>query len=502
MPRVRTLGLVVVGSMLLLSACGDKAEEVPLDDLVPDETVSPVSDLTYADVAWEGWTPVYGDLRPLDSGAAAEISQRVSDLSASSWTAHDAVTGTELSYTPEHVRARWDHVDVHYDPREDEYDRTYTACTEDGCAELDYSDDQETDAEAVASQFGGQDAVLIRRQQDFPEEMADALRESEVALSTVDSPAGPWDCLVNAERRQDLQAMVGTPMIVDDYGPSHTFVSWCVDERGLVVIDNQEGRRWLAQYDAWRPGVDEDATDLLPAPRVTEAPIDPTGDYEDALWATWHGVYEEVRPATREDLARLRDRTAALNETSWTGVLDGYGATLSVSPDHARADLGFGEWHFDTKGAPFETPYVLCLHEEEQCVRVGKDADSGGGPHMFNNDLDSMTFTWLVALSAQWDGGAGTSLDEPLLAAVVDSPVGPLDCLVPGDDAAVSRVLARVDGWTTRTEGAPFCVDERGLVQQVSEGGLLGMRMPYLSWREGVDEGFDEYPYPVRDYND
>jgi hypothetical protein len=499
---MRTLGIVVAASMLLLSACGHRSEEVPLDDLVPDETVSPVSDLAYADVDWEGWTPVYGELRAADEEAVAEIGQRVSDLNASSWTVHEALTDTELAYTPEHVRGSWDRLDLHLDPREDPWDSVVTACTEDGCSELDHSDhsdDADTDAEALASTVAGPYAIL-RMQMGLPDEVEEALDEGPAAISTVASPAGPWDCLIVAEHRRDLEALVGSPVAFDAYGPGHSFVAWCVDARGLVLLDNQEGRQ-LPQYDAWRPGVDADATQLLPAAAVSEAPVDPTGDYEDALWATWHGVYEKVRPATRSDLTRLRDRTAALNETSWTGVLDGYGATMSVSPGHVRVDMGFAEWHFEAKGPPLQTPYVLCL--EEGCVRVGTDPDTGGGPHVFNNDLDSMTFTWLVALSAQWDGGAGMTLDEPTLSAVVDSPVGPLDCLVAGDDAAALDGAAVEDADATGDEAAaPFCVDQRGLVQQVAGDGFFGMRMPYLSWRNGVDEGFDTYPFPVQDYGE
>ena len=490
-----------MASVLLLSACGDKAEEVPLSDLVPDETVSPVSDLTYADVDWEGWTPVYGEMRAADEEAVAEIRQRVADLNTSSWTVHESLTDTELAYTPEHVRGSWDRLDLHVDPREDWYDAVVTACTEDGCSELDRSDDVDTDAEALAGTVAGPYAIL-RMQLGLPDEVGEALDEGPAAISTVDSPAGPWECLVVAEHRRDLEALVGSPVTFDDYGPGHSFVAWCVDARGLVLKESSESSPVLL-YDAWRPGVDEDAIELLPAAEVSEAPVDPAGDYEDALWATWHGVYEDVRPATRDDLTRLRDRTAVLNETSWTGVLDGYGATMSVSPEHVRVDMGFSEWHFDSTEGPFDTPYVLCVREEKVCIRVGKDADPGDSPHVFNNDLDSMTFTWLVALLAQRDAGAeDVSHDQTLLAAVVDSPVGPLDCLVSGDDPADLEGAAVGEEDGTDEAAAPVCVDQRGLVQQVSDGGLFGMRMPYVSWHQGVDDGFDAYPFPVRDYGE
>ncbi len=106
-----------------------------------------------------------------------------------------------------------------------------------------------------------------------------------------------------------------------------------------------------------------DVTALVPAEGGTDAPIDPTGEYDDALWVTWEGVYRDVRPATDADVATVRARVRARNATSWTGVLDGLGMTLSVSPEHVRVDAGYAEWHLDPIGAPLWATYVLCVED-------------------------------------------------------------------------------------------------------------------------------------------
>jgi hypothetical protein len=68
---------------------------------------------------------------------------------------------------------------------------------------------------------------------------------------------------------------------------------------------------------------------------------------------------------------------------------------------------------------------------------------------------------------------------------------------VDGRDAAeldVDRRASRI----TSTQEAVICVDQRGLVQ-LSTGGMLGPQGQYTSWHAGVDDGFDEIPYKVRD---
>jgi hypothetical protein len=492
---MKTLG-GLVAALFLLTACGDKSDQVPLDDLVPDATVAPESALAFEDADWDGWAPVYGEMRPADETAVAEIAARVTALNASSWTAHESTTDAEISYTPEHVRLRSDYLDLHFTPAEDVRLSEMTACLEDGCSELDPSDDNDTKAEGLVESVRGA-AFVFPVQLGLLEEIEEPLDEGMSAISTVDSPAGPVDCLVVAQTQRDLDGLVGRPM--ERHADGDTFVGWCVDQRGLVLVGTSTS--WpVPLYDAWRPDVDGDVTELVAAPEVTEAPVDPTGDFEDVLWAVWEEEFRDAHTATDAEVQALEDRVSAFNETSWTGVLGGYGATMSVTPRHVRVGMGFGEWHFDTVGSPFKTPYVLCLHDEEQCVRVGKDAEvPEGSPHLFNNDLDSMTFTWLMALGTQRAGLASPTGDPPVLA-TIDSPVGPLDCLVDGLDAAELDVDA-LASLMTSTQESVICVDQRGLVQ-LSTGGMLGAQGQYTSWHAGVDDGFDEIPYKVRDYND
>ena len=59
------------------------------------------------DVDWEGWRGVYGELRPATDEVVAELRARVAGRNATAWTLHEAETGAEIAYTPEHVRASW-----------------------------------------------------------------------------------------------------------------------------------------------------------------------------------------------------------------------------------------------------------------------------------------------------------------------------------------------------------------------------------------------------------
>ena len=251
-----------------------------------------------------------------------------------------------------------------------------------------------------------------------------------------------------------------------------------------------------AHYDAWAPGVDEDATTLAPAEESTDVPVDPTGAYDDALWAAWEGVYQDVRPVTDADVAGLRARVVARNATSWTGELEALGVTLSVSPDHVRADAGYAEWHFEPGTRPLRSPYVLCV--QGACVRVGSDADAGGSPHLFNNDLDSTTFMLQLVLATQ---AGGVEPHGPTVLAAVDSPVGPLDCLVSGESkgdllALEGQAVARLDATQAgESEVIPVCVDQRGLVTTLVWSDFSPPSL-FSSWSEGVSATTTPSPRP------
>ena len=437
---MKNLGVLLILLATGLSACGPRG-----DADAPSRSVSPSSDTgssgtvdngeSVTDADWEGWTGVYGELQPATEGVIDELRARVAARNATTWTLHEAVTGAEIAYTPDHVRASWGSVELHLDPRDDLGEAAVTACLEDGCTEVRAGDD-ESSVTAIVDRRAADAFPLLEAQLHSDAELDELLDELlderfVTSLATVESPIGPWSCLVHGRTLRDVEALVGTEVVLEQIDRVvKGFPSWCVDQRGLVVLSATSSWAIMSQYDSWHAGVDADATDLVPAEGETGAPVDPAGEYDDVLWVTWKGVYRDVRPAAEADVATVRSRVLARNATSWTAVLDEMGVTLSVSPEHTRADAGYAEWHFEPDGAPFASTYVMCVDEEDGCVRIGPDAETDG-PHLTNDFLDGTTFLLQSLLGAQ-DAVEGVRLERRMVFAAVDSPVGPLDCLVRG----------------------------------------------------------------------
>lgn len=234
---------------------------------------------------------------------------------------------------------------------------------------------------------------------------------------------------------------------------------------------------------------------------------------------TWQPTYRDVRPATPDDVVALRTRVADLNATTYTVEVLDLGIEIASSPEHVRVAFGAGapggfDLHLDPQAAGEELldigSFVVCSTDDGSCVEVGEDPETGGGPHLFNNGIDTIVFTSgnivasqramaeaLDALAASDDGGASV--------AVVDSPGGALDCLVTG---GTPRRRDRLDGSAVDLAADPFspvggprplttiCVDEHGLVV-LTVPSLLSPVVPYGSFTAGVPSGFDEHPEPV-----
>ncbi len=194
--------------------------------------------------------------------------------------------------------------------------------------------------------------------------------------------------------------------------------------------------------------------------------------------------------ATPADVDALARRVEALNASEWTATFSEDDVELAAGPTHVRATIAPGAaLHLEpgSLGA-----FVLCV-EDDGCVEevVTGQADEG--------DLLAPMATYLVeAVRAQ--RSPGLHLDDETAYAVLDSPVGTLECLVGLRGAALQNLEgARPD--TGEGEPAPgtatedrVCVDERGLV-------LLGhvRRAPLLeitSWNAGVPDGYDQHPEP------
>jgi hypothetical protein len=509
--------MLVLSTSLTLSACGPG---VGSDGERRMATAPPTTDApgtteaaeAVTNASWDDWTGVYGEIRPATDKVVGELRARVAELNASEWTAYEGVSGAEISYRPDHLRASWGFLDLHLDPRGELDETPFVVCEQDGgCTEMDPQDDDAVDVQALADTVVTAYALLAA-QLASDEPLDDILEEGfATSVATVESPIGNLDCLLHAPPDSDVQDLVGTEVVASPDGSvEEAFVSRCVDARGLVVLDATSFPITL-QYESWRPGVDDDVAELVAPDGVEAPPVDPTGEVDGVRWSAWEGVFRDVRPATKADVVALRDRIVARNRTSWTGVIADSGTELTYTPTHVRVVTGEGylELHLDPRKVDtgrgwFQSSYVFCLSGEEiSCARV-TSGSSSDLPHLVNNGVDTLLYGQMALVVRQ--SAAPVRRSGRTVAATVDSPVGSLDCLVDGDPDALAELEgAKVPSVTEPWVGGPgapwpTCVDGRGLV--VISPDALDPVTEYASWREGVDGDVREYPAPVVDYND
>ncbi len=240
-----------------------------------------------------------------------------------------------------------------------------------------------------------------------------------------------------------------------------------------------------------------------------EADVVRAADYD-----TWQPSYRDVRAATAADIEVLRGRMADLAATSYTTRVPAMDLEIAHSPEHLRVRIG-GAWtggydvHLDPGAMGEEMldigPFVVCSLDEDGCTEVGRDRKTRGGPHMFNNGLDTLIFTAGTIVQTQdvVADGLGRTPAKGTSLAVVDSPAGPLDCVVTGGTAAQH---ARLEGRAIDLSADPFslgrraplstiCIDEHGLVV-LALPSLLAPVVPYTSFEEGVPDGYDEHADP------
>ena len=190
----------------------------------------------------------------------------------------------------------------------------------------------------------------VQAQQVSEEALADVLNKGIVSVARVESPAGPLDCLVHAESKKDVEHLPGADLVVGSGrwtspGPRCASTS----EGSSSSVSVSPGSPSLSRGVRCRrrrhvPGAGGRSGD----PDPVDPPVTPRGPPVD-----WEGVYEDVRPATEAYVAAVRERVLARNATAWTGVVDELGMTLSVTPDHVRADFGGGvEVHLDPIASP------------------------------------------------------------------------------------------------------------------------------------------------------
>jgi hypothetical protein len=222
------------------------------------------------------------------------------------------------------------------------------------------------------------------------------------------------------------------------------------------------------------------ATAREPAATTQDPDPDPVqfADYD-----RWRPTYRDVRAATAGEVLELGERVDRLNASAYTVQVPAMGIEIARSPEHVRVSTGAGtpdvyELHLDpraTGGGLFDIgPFVVCSVADDSCTAVGQEQPSNGGPHLFDNGMDTFVLTAGTIVRAQGSVAGvllATDVEEASMA-TVDSPTGPLDCLVSGGAAHLheqleGRALALESDPVQRDDREPLsttCVDERGLV--------------------------------------
>jgi hypothetical protein len=506
----RTSGALVV-AVVLLAGCGDKS----IDTRWADETVSP--DASAAETVgaaaadgqafdgadWDGWTATFADVRHVEDDDVDVLLARVDDLRAATWTAGYAGSGAEIAWTPEHVRVTGGPVAVHLDPTLGDTDDSFLAvCVAGGGCVVPPEAEDAFDDPSLFTMAGESVMAVMTTALLTAEDVEEVLDEGTVFLTTIASPMGDLDCLVHAADDRAPSSLEGKEIdLTETQDGQDVRVSLCVDGRGLVVVSPSRGS--FTTYASWRPGVDGDVTEQVEPPDYVPTTPAPGAELVDVFWGAWEPVYADVRATTDEEVDALRDRAAGLASRDWTATDATYGMEISYTPTRARVSIeGMLDAYTDPRNRSEEWEMVIC--DDEGCSHVGPDTEVDA-PHLTGSFSDAMIYTGLGAIRSQTRPPLG--LGEHTALATVDSPVGPLDCVVTGARArdvevdALEGLALTLDPSAVDPDEGPFllpvCVDSRGLV--IIDGtGLMGYN-PVRSWHEGVDGPMD-YPFEVEEY--
>jgi hypothetical protein len=203
-----------------------------------------------------------------------------------------------------------------------------------------------------------------------------------------------------------------------------------------------------------------------------------------AEWLRWHPTYTHVRKAGARALAKLGNLVAARNASEWTATDELRGVTVAYTPSHVRVSVPRAEFYLDLGPSGPAPTYVMCL--ERSCVDAGAGVVTWG-PELTNAYLETMAAYVRDVVSRQAHLGV-FARRGPTMLATVDTPDGPLACVVHAPELALLQGLEGTDvrrgpGTRAARQGVvPSCVDAHGLVVPVDAN------LPTGGW-SGFSEG-------------
>ena len=272
-----------------------------------------------------------------------------------------------------------------------------------------------------------------------------------------------------------------------------------------------------------RPGTRADAVDQAtptPSPRTptpsratssTGSATDPrTGTTATrSEWKSWEPTFRDVRPATGTDRVDFTARVTGTAGGEWTMVDSLTGIEITYTPTHVRLRqrLDFAgdavEVHVDPRrrGEDMVPPMVFCF--EGACTYYDGRHDPGI-EHFDYTDFDEINIGVPLVLTGLrlFDGFPE---GRPAAYAEVDSPAGPLHCIVVGDDerdidhlnlTGKPVIISFAEAYEIGEPYTPVCLDANNAL--VITGNVFNPVLAVADWRPGADDDIAAYPTEVR----
>jgi hypothetical protein len=156
-----------------------------------------------------------------------------------------------------------------------------------------------------------------------------------------------------------------------------------------------------------------------------------------------------VRKAGARALAELVNLVAARNASEWTAQDELRGVTVAYTPSQVRVTVPRAAFYLDLGPSGPGSAYVMCV--ACSCVDAGAGVVTWG-PELTNTYLETMAAYVRDVVSDQVRTGV-FARRGPTMLATVDTPDGPLACVVHGTKPALLALAGRPS--VTRPGPAP-----------------------------------------------
>jgi hypothetical protein len=246
-----------------------------------------------------------------------------------------------------------------------------------------------------------------------------------------------------------------------------------------------------------------------PSPSPSPIPSPPSTTATRPEWKSWEPTFRDVRPATGSDRADFTARVTGTAAGEWTMVDSLTGIEIAYTPTHVRLRQRLQlsdeavEVHVDPRrqGGDMVPPMVFCF--VAACTYYEGRSDPGI-EYFDDTDFDEINIGVPLVLTGLrlFDGFPE---DRPASYAVVDSPAGPLDCIVVGDDerdidhlnlTGKPVIISFQEAYDNGEPYTSICLGANDAM--VITGSVFNPVLAVSDWRPGADDDIAAYPTEVR----